>query len=188
MAKKKVQKNKLDKASIKLYASMHSAILARIIVGLTVIVFIVGMQLIYKNSFSKQAVVSPDASVKTVCLIENKSCINKNQLKQSKPSHKHAPKKTAQIDQAGCEQYQTLIAQYDQATTKEFNQVNQQADNARSQAQNNGESYQDFDSNLNSIFSSYNNNVTALYNSYSAQVGSCKDELTPPSTFNMFTP
>jgi len=183
MAKKKTKKTKFSAHVVRQYIRKHSAIAARVVVALLVF----GMQFIYKDSESGQSI-SFETKVKTSCLIENHDCKIAKKSKVESQKDSHSKSKPAKQNPADCLQYQSVINQYNTAIKNSFAQTNQQADNARANAQNSGESYQSFDTNLNNIFNAYNNNVTAIYHNYSAQVGKCKDQLNPPTLFNMFNP
>jgi LAS superfamily LD-carboxypeptidase LdcB len=187
MAKKRTKKTEFNVRTVELYIKKHSAVVARIVVALIIVNFVIGMQFIYKDSRSKQSI-TPSTQNMASCLIENHDCtVMKKSNAKSKRDTK-TNRKTQDQNAANCLPYQTVINLYNTVTTNALNQTNQQADSVRANAQNSGQSYQDFDNSLNNIFSSYNSNVISIYNSYSLKLGDCKSQLNPPALFNMFNP
>lgn len=76
---------------------------------------------------------------------------------------------------------------YSQAQFKNLNETNTSADSIRQAAIVSGESYQDFNSQLNSLFLSYNASIQQQYASYQATLHGCKAPISSPLLFQPYT-
>jgi uncharacterized protein YoxC len=108
---------------------------------------------------------------------------------QTTQTHHHTTAVIAQAtNPAQCHTSTEQVLSYQNLLASELNQINRTIDNLRQAAMVSGESYQSFDSQVNTAFASYNANVESAYTTIRQTMNGCPITIASPTYFNSFTP
>jgi hypothetical protein len=128
------------------------------------------------------------SSSKALCLLTNKACSVKPKVP---PHHRHIVIKIAKKPELSlkCQvDARATISSYNANLLSYLNTTNAAVDQTRQQALSNGESYDAFDQQINSLTSSYNLKARALYYTDIKLLSGCKSNIAMPTLFQPFTP
>lgn len=89
---------------------------------------------------------------------------------------------------AMCHSITPASVAYTQALASALSRTNLQADTTRQSAAQNGEPYETFDSQENSIFATYNSEAQQSYTVYRKALDGCPATISAPILFQMFSP
>lgn len=149
-----------------------------------------------------QAYKEPSSTIKTtrspICLATQTGCSialsssAETPAKQPARGSNNIPPRRAQAStqptKAECLTTQQTSAAYNQLALGTLAETNAQADNIRKSAELSGESYIDFDNQLNALFAAYNTKAQQAYDGYLESLHGCPAAYAPPLLFQMFTP
>jgi hypothetical protein len=134
-------------------------------------------------------VFSQNDSIINLCVISKAGCerLLMEQIKFA--ARKQSNVKIASANTLHCKLLETQINHsYESNLLANLKLTNTGVDNARHNAEITGESYNEFDNQVNNITAIYNKNIESLYQTGNSDLHNCHDTLTAPILFQAFTP